>query len=189
MEVPVQIDFQGTEVSEALRAHVQERIDDLERRCGQIIAGRVVIKAPSHRHRSGGNFAVRIHLTLPDGRHVDVDHTPDADERHSQALFAVDDAFNRARRQLQDKVRRLQGAVKVHEGPPIATVARLDPSGEFGFLEAGDGEEIYFHHNALVNARMNDLAVGTRVTFAEASGDKGPQASTVRLLGKHNLRL
>ena len=118
-----------------------------------------------------------------------MDRTPDADERHSQPLFAIDDAFNRARRQLQDKVRRLQGAVKLHEGAPIATVTRVDPSGEFGFLEAGDGKEIYFHHNALVNARMNDLAVGTRVTFAESNGDKGPQASTVRLLGKHNLRL
>ncbi|MGZ3249369.1 MAG: HPF/RaiA family ribosome-associated protein [Croceibacterium sp.] len=189
MEVPVQIDFQGTQVSEALRAHVQERIDDLERRFGGIIAGRVAIKAPSHHHRNGGNFEVRIHLTLPEGRQVDVDRTPDADERHSQPVFAIDDAFNRARRQLQDKVRRLQGAVKSHDGAPIATVTRLDPSGEFGFLEASDGEEIYFHHNALVNAHMNDLAVGTRVTFAEASGDKGPQASTVRLLGKHSLRI
>ncbi|MGZ3258218.1 MAG: HPF/RaiA family ribosome-associated protein, partial [Croceibacterium sp.] len=52
MEVPVQIDFQGTEVSEALRDHVQERIDDLERRFGGIIAGRVAIKAPSHHHRN-----------------------------------------------------------------------------------------------------------------------------------------
>ncbi len=189
MEVPLQIDFQGATVSETLRAHVQERIDDLERRFGRIVAGRVAIKAPSHHHRNGGNFAVRIHLTLPEGRQVDVDRTPDADERHSQPLFAIDDAFNRARRQLQDKVRRLQGAVKFHEGAPIATVTRIDPSGEFGFLEAGDGEEIYFHHNAVVNARMNDLPVGTRVTYSECNGDKGPQASTVRPLGKHNLRL
>lgn len=189
MEVPVQIDFQGTEVSDALRAHVQERMDELEQRFGRIIAGRVAIKAPGHRHRTGGNFAVRVHLTLPNGRHVDVDRTPDADERHSEPLFAVDDAFNRARRQLQDEVRRMQGAVKVHDGPPVATIARLDPSGEFGFLKVQDGDEIYFHHNALVNARMNDLRVGTRVTFAEAIGDKGPQASTVRLLGKHKLRL
>jgi len=30
--------------------------------------------------------------------------------------------------------------------------------------------------------------VGTHVTFVEELGEKGPQASTVKLLGKHSLR-
>jgi hypothetical protein len=30
----------------------------------------------------------------------------------------------------QDHVRRLQGLVKQHDGPPIGTVMQLDPSGE-----------------------------------------------------------
>jgi hypothetical protein len=30
--------------------------------------------------------------------------------------------------------------------------------------------------------------VGSRVTFAEEPGEKGPQASTVKVLGKHGLR-
>lgn len=189
MQVPVQIDFQGLDASEAVRAHIRDRIDDLERRFGRITAAHVALKGPGNHHRKGGNYLVRIHLALPEGRQVDVDRTPDADERHGELLFAIDDAFNRARRRLQDKVRRMQGAVKAHEGPPIATVARLDPSGEYGFLATGDGQEVYFHRNALVNAVMRDLSVGTRVTFAEAAGDEGPQASTVRLVGKHRLRI
>jgi cold shock CspA family protein len=32
------------------------------------------------------------------------------------------------------------------------------------------------------------LRVGSRVTFAEEPGDKGTQATTVKLLGKHGLR-
>jgi cold shock CspA family protein len=39
-----------------------------------------------------------------------------------------------------------------------------------------------------INDAFPRLAVGTRVTFSEESGEKGPQASTVRLLGKHRLR-
>jgi len=31
--------------------------------------------------------------------------------------------------------------------------------------------------------------VGTHVTFAEEMGEKGPQASTVKLPGKHRLRI
>jgi cold shock CspA family protein len=98
------------------------------------------------------------------------------------------DAFKRARRQLQDQVRELQGQVKHHEGSPIGTVMRLDPSGEFGFLESSDGREIYFHRNSVLDGVFSRLAVGTRVTFAEEMGEKGQQASTVKLLGKHNLR-
>ena len=188
MQVPAQIDFQGMDASDAVRAHIHDRLADLESRFGKITAAHIALKGPGGHHRKGGNYLVRIHLSLPEGRHVDVDRTPDADERHSELLFAIDDAFNRARRQLQDKVRRMQGATKAHEGAPVATVVRLDPSGDYGFLAAGDGEEIYFHRNALVNARMHDLSVGTRVTFAESLGDKGPQASTIRLIGKHKLR-
>ena len=189
MQVPVQISFQDIDASDVVRKHVQDRLADLERRFGRVTAAHITLKGPGGHHRKGGNYLVRIHLALPEGRQVDVDHTPDADERHSELLFAIDDAFNRARRQLQDKVRRMQHVVKTHEGMPIARVARLDPSGEYGFLAADDGTEIYFHRNALLNARMGDLSVGTRVTFAESMGEEGPQAITVRLMGKHQLRI
>src|SRR4051794_15848864 len=85
--------------------------------------------------------------------------------------------------------RRLQGQVKQHEGQPMGTVKSLDASGEFGFLEAADGHEVYFHRNSVLDGAYNRLAVGTHVAFAEEMGEKGPQASTVKLLGKHRLRV
>jgi hypothetical protein len=91
-------------------------------------------------------------LALPNGREVNVERTAPADERHSDLTFAIDDAFKRARRRLQDHARPLRGQVKQHEGQPIGTVARLDPSGEFGFLESGDGREIYFIETACLQA-------------------------------------
>ncbi len=65
----------------------------------------------------------------------------------------------------------------------------IDPLGEFGFIEASDGREIYFHRNSVLNGGFADLSVGARVTFAEEMGDKGPQASTVKLMGKHSLKV
>ena len=59
----------------------------------------------------------------------------------------------------------------------------LDASGDFGFLEAADGHEVYFHRNSVLDGAFSLLAVGTHVAFAEEMGDKGPQASTVKLLG------
>ena len=82
----------------------------------------------------------------------------------------------------------MQGQVKQHEGLPVGTVMKLDPSGEFGFLETADGREFYFHRNSVLDPWFSRLVIGARVSFAEEMGEKGPQASTVKLLGKHRLR-
>ena len=58
---------------------------------------------------------------------------------------------------------------------------------DFGFLQSADGREIYFHKNSVLDG-LSRLKVGTRVAFAEEADEKGPQASTVKLLGKHGLR-
>ncbi len=188
MQTPVEIEFQGMEARSQIQAVLAKHVADLEQRFGRVTACRVVLKAPGGHHRTGGLYEVNIRLALPNGREVNVDRTAQADERHSDLTFAIDDAFKRARRQLQDNIRELQGQVKHHDSAPIGTVARLDPSGEFGFLETNDGQEVYFHRNSVLDDAFPHLAVGTRVTFAEELGEKGPQASTVKVLGKHGLR-
>jgi cold shock CspA family protein len=188
METSVEVDFQGMTATPALQTSIEQHVAKLEQRYGRATACRVVVKGPSEHHRTG-RYEVNIRIALPDGREVDISRTPSADERHTDLEFAINDSFKRARRQLQDQVRKLQGQIKQHEGEPIGTVASLDASGEFGFLEAGDGREIYFHRNSVIDDAFNQLQVGTRVLFAEETGEKGPQASTVKLLGKHGLRL
>ena len=188
MQTPVKIDFQGIEANPSARASIEKHIADLEQRFGRLTACRVVLKGPGSHHLTGGLYEVNIRLALPDGREVNVARTPKADERHSDLPFAINDAFKRTRRRLQDQVRRLQGHTKQHDVQPIGTVTRLDPSGEFGFLEAADGHELYFHRNSVLDEGFRKLAAGMRVTFAEETGEKGPQASTVKLLGKHGMR-
>jgi cold shock CspA family protein/ribosome-associated translation inhibitor RaiA len=188
MQTTVEIDFQGMDARPEIQAEIAKHVAELEQRFGRVTAGRVVLKAPGGHHRTGGLYEVNIRLALPAGREVNVDRTAKADERHSDLTFAINDAFKRARRQLQDRVRELQGQVKTHEGAPIGTVVRLDPSGEFGFIKSNDGPEIYFHRNSVLDGAFSRLTVGTRVTFAEEEGEKGTQASTVTVLGKHGLR-
>jgi cold shock CspA family protein len=148
-----------------------------------------VQKGPGGHHRTGGLYEVNIRLELPNGREVNVGRTAQADERQAGLSFAINDAFKHARRRLQDHVRRLQGQVKQHESQPTGTVKSLDASGEFGFLEAVDGHEVYFHRNSVLDGAFSRLVLGMHVTFAEEMGEKGPQASTVKLLGKHRLRV
>jgi cold shock CspA family protein len=189
METPVEIDFQGMDAKPETRAAIARHVGMLEERFGRVTAGRVVLKAPGGRHRTGGLYEINIRLALPEGREVNIGRTPQNDERYADLNFALNDAFKRARRQLQDQVRKLQGYVKQHGGPPVGTVTELDPLGEFGFIETDDGREIYFHRNSVLNGDFAKLAVGERVSFAEEMGDKGPQASTVKLMSKHSLKV
>ena len=188
MQTPVEIDFQGVAGTPSVEDSIARHVAELEQRYGRATACRVLVKGPGGHHHTGGLYEVHIRLALPDGREVNVERTPPADERYADLTFAIDNAFKRARRQLQDRVRRLQGQVKEHESQPIGAVVRIDPSGEFGFLESADGREIYFHRNSVLDNAFSLLVSGSRVTFAEEMGEKGPQASTVKLLGKHGLR-
>jgi len=189
MQTPVEVDFRDITATPEIRASIAEHVAQLEQRFGRVTACRVEIKGPGAHHHTRGLYAVSIRLALPDGREVNIGRTPAADERYGDLNFALNNAFKRARRQLQDKVRRMQGHVKDHEGAlPIGTVTRIDPGGEFGFLESADGREIYFHHNSVFDDAFSRLVKGTRVGFFEEAGEKGPQASTVKLLGKHKMR-
>lgn len=187
METPAEIDFQGMEPNERVRQSIIAHIAELEERYGRITACRVVLKAPGGHHRQG-LYEVNLRLALPTGREVNVARTPQQDERFVDVDFAVNDAFKHARRRLQDHVRRMQGQVKTHEAQPIGQVIRLDTDAGFGFLETADHREIYFHRNSVLDGGFDRLSVGAQVAFVEEQGDKGPQASTVRLLGDHRMR-
>ena len=187
METPAQIEFEGFQASPELQAAIEKHIADLEGRFGRVTAGRVVVKGPSDHHQTGGQYQVSVRLALPDGREVNIGRTPKQDERYADLTFAVDNAFRRARRRLQDQARLMRDQTKQHENQPIGTVVRIDASGEFGFLEGADGQEIYFSRNSILGD-ASKIEPGTRVSYVEEIGEKGPQASTIKVLGKHGLR-
>lgn len=111
METPVRIDFQGATLNPHVQQSVATHIAALEKRFGRITACRVAVSAPSGHHRTSGQYEVTVHLALPGGREVNIDRTVKADERFADPAFAVNDAFKRARRRLQDEVRRMRGGV------------------------------------------------------------------------------
>jgi cold shock CspA family protein len=179
VHTPVEIDFQGFTPNDHQKATVQEHIELFEKRFGRISSGRIVAIGPGGHHHTGGLYEINIRLRLPTGKEIDASRTPHADERHSDFDFALNDAFKRARRQLQDQVGRLHGKVKLHEPQTTGIVTKLFE--DHGFLENPTGLEIYFHRNSVLNGNFANLKAGTQVTFVEEQGENGPQASTVKL--------
>jgi cold shock CspA family protein/ribosome-associated translation inhibitor RaiA len=187
MQVPLQIVFEHIGHSDVIEAAVRKEAERLERFYDRITSARVVIGRPQHRHHHGDTYSVRVHVAMPGGKHVDITREPAATGRHEDAYVTIRDAFDAAGRQLQDEVRKLDGAVKAHEAPPHGVIASLAPDRDHGFIAAADGREIYFHRNSLAEGTLEDLQVGQEVRFAEAEGDKGPQATWVRPVGKHHV--
>jgi hypothetical protein len=111
MQTQTLIDFEGIP-GFPIRAVVDRHLADLESRYGRVTACRIV-RGPGERHQTSGQHQVSISLALPGGREVNVARTPSADERCADLTFAVDDAFKRARRQLQDRARIMRGEVKL----------------------------------------------------------------------------
>jgi cold shock CspA family protein len=64
----------------------------------------------------------------------------------------------------------------------VASIDRLIPEEDHGFLRTVDGREIYFHRNAVVNRDFDELEVGMGVNYDEEQGVEGPQASSVRVV-------
>jgi len=185
MRLPMQIAFHNmphdAEVESAIRAN-GEWLDNFYDR---IMSCRVVVDRPHLHHQEGNLYQIRIDLKVP-GRELAVKREPSEHSDYKDLNIMIRDAFDEARRQLEDYVRRQRGEVKAREGLPHARVARVFPETGYGFLATPDGREVYFHKNSVVEASFADLEVGTEVRFVEELGDKGPQASTVTPVGRHS---
>lgn len=189
MQKPIEVTWHGIRPPEALAAHVQDRAARLERYCDRIVGCDVTLEAPvrQHHRHSGSLYRVRIELSVPGGKLV-VGRDPQKGAKHSDLYAVVDGAFREARRQLEDRMRRLDQRVKAHALPTQALVARLFPDEGYGFLETPDGREIYFNARSVLRGAFRRLRVGTRVRFVEEAGDEGPQASTVEPVRRHRAR-
>lgn len=185
MQKPLEITFRHMDPSPALESVVRERAEKLEKFCNQMIGCRVMIESP-HKHRHKGNLHhLRIVVTVP-GDEIVVQRSPDENQSHEDPYVVVRDAFDSMRRRLEDYMRKRRGEVKMHGEPAHGRVTVLEPLQDYGRLETPDGRDIYFHRNSLVNADFDELEIGTELRFVEEAGEKGTQASSVFLVGKHH---
>jgi cold shock CspA family protein len=198
--LPVQITFRNVEPAADIEREIRARAEKLETFYHRLTSCRVLVEVPARHRQKGYPFHVRIDLTVPEGEIV-VKRAPAlysrerriGDERERKRMevrperkhlkVAIHEAFDAARRRLQDHARKLRADVKTHEGLPEGQVSKLFPQG-YGYIETADGQEIYFHSNSVINDRFKTLKLGTKVSFVEEAGEKGAQASTVRVIAR-----
>ena len=199
MQLTPTITFRGVERTAALEAEVIARLGKLETYYPGIMGCRVLVELVQRHHEAGNRYHVRIDLTVP-GEEIVVTHEaslrattrdvdaekitrlaePDPERKH--ARVAIREAFDIARRRLQDYARRQRGTVKTAVRQARGRVSQLSPIDEYGYLEAEDGHEVYFQKSSVLKDAFDRLTIGSAVSFVEEPGEKGPQASTVTVV-------
>ena len=106
MALEALITFRHMNHDNALDATIQQKVVKLERFFDRISKCEVVVEAPNAgHHNKGAHFRVRIALHVP-GEELVVDRDPAKAADHDDPAVAIRDAFEAAKRKLQDYTRR-----------------------------------------------------------------------------------
>ena len=114
MTIPVKITFRHMESSAAVETRVNELANHLGVFSDRILSCRVVVDSPHRHHHQGKVFAVKVQLELP-GEDVVVDMERPQRDGHDDVYVVLRDAFDAAKRQLQQRMASLRGDEKRRE--------------------------------------------------------------------------
>jgi len=176
MEIPLQITSKDIELTDALKTEIMQKAEKLDIYYDRIVRCRVVVECPKKHPHEGKRYNVHIFMTVPGGE-LAVKRASNED-----LYVSIRDSFHAARRRLEDYAREQRGDVKFHEEAPPAVISKLFADKDYGFITTPDGLDVYFHANSVINEEFRKLKIGMKVRFAEETGDKGPQASSVTVL-------
>jgi ribosome-associated translation inhibitor RaiA len=103
MQRDLQITGRNFTLNEAVETEIRTKVAKLEHLYNRISGCHVVVEGAVGHHHRGGPFDVRINLTVPGGD-LSINH-----QARDDLAAAIREAFEAARRRLEDHVHRLGG--------------------------------------------------------------------------------
>lgn len=196
--IPLQITYLHAEAMPDIEELIRAEAVKLERYYPRMVGCRVTAERGTGRE-TGNLWHIRVELSVP-GSEIVVQSEPslggaarqtkresirksmEVRRERQLAHRAIRDAFKAARRQLQDFARKQRGDMKRTEEPQTAKITQVFCDKGYGFLITPEGREVYFHKECVLNYAFEHLKPGTTVAFTEEKGEKGPQATSVKVL-------
>lgn len=123
MKRPLRILWHDIPASEAVETAIRERAEKLERFSTRLVGVDVTVERPHKHHHQGNLYNVRIDLKAARVPKATVNAQPDED-----VYVSLRDAFDAARRKLEDLERRRRGQTKTLRRPSRRPAAA--PEGE-----------------------------------------------------------
>lgn len=110
---PLRITFRNMPASPSVEAKIREAAARLDNLGGRTVGCAVIVECSHRKHRQGNLFHVRVDLKIP-GAEIVASRDPGLDHTHENVYVAIRDAFDTARRRLQDYVHRDDGGARRH---------------------------------------------------------------------------
>jgi ribosomal subunit interface protein len=171
----VEIQTQNVAMQPGWRALIDERLARLVERYPELI--RVHVTLRHGRHHQHGTEEVDIVATCP-GATL---RAAKQEEEMRDAIHAALDALERELAAHHEERRHFGKA----PGPRTSgTIVRIFTDRGYGFILTDDGEEVYFHRNALHELDFGSLPLGLPVEIELERGERGSQASRVFPVGE-----
>jgi len=109
MQSPLKITVHGMDRSEMLETRIRAKAEKLEQFFDHITSCHVIVDMPHKHHQQGKQFNVRIDISVPGNEIV-------VTQNHAEDVYvALRDAFDAAKRRLEDYARKIRGDIKAHE--------------------------------------------------------------------------
>ena len=112
MRQPMTITFSGMKADPILESEIRKRAGKLDTQCPGIISCHVVADIPHRHHQKGNNFRVRIDIKV---RREEI--AVEKDGPHRDHKVVLRQAFDVARRRLQDHVQQRRDVKRRVESP------------------------------------------------------------------------
>ena len=185
MQTSVKIAFRHCEPSEEIRAEIAAQMEGLEQLSPRITSCRIVVSGPKTRHKRGALFHIQLRVAMPERKDVVVDQREGDAGESEHPLVAIRDSPR-----LPARSRTSRATCAARSRPTWRKATAASPASPLGTIAASSrrrtaAKTIFI--NAVLNGGFARLSVGSEVRFIEEDGEKGAQASTVRLVGKHHL--
>jgi cold shock CspA family protein/ribosome-associated translation inhibitor RaiA len=173
----LKIEARNVELRKGWQSKIEEEKNKLVRHYANFVLHlRVTIAATTH-HKEGG-FEIKLVATVPNDTVV-------ISRKGGNVRPLLVEAFDVLSLKLKEILRKKRkgqkGVDPSMEGDKVGTIRKVSPHESYGFITTPDERDIYFHENALKNVHIDDISEGDGVIYGETLGDKGPQASWVRM--------
>jgi len=174
----LKVETRNVELRKGWQNKIDEEKDKLIRHfAGFVLHLRVSIEGTAH-HKEGG-YELKLVASVPHDTVVVTRKGANV----GPLLVEAFDVLTQQMKEMQRKKRQSQTSndAAADDGTRYGVIQKVSPFESYGFIVSQDAREIYFHENALKDVSIDALSEGDAVTYAESSGDKGPQASWVRM--------
>lgn len=173
----LQVESRNVELRKSWQEKIEEERERLSRHHPGLVHGLRVTIEDTSAHKSGG-FELRVVASVPNDTVV-------VKRKGDSVRPLLVDAFDTLGLQLKELQRKRRQTAKPQETVTSkgleGVIKSLFPFESYGFIATPEGREVYFHENALKECTFAELKEGGEIRFGETEGDKGPQASWVKV--------